>query len=90
VFCNRSTPKGSIQVCKETQDGLTGLFTFDLGGQRTSIRISPGAEQPMCSKSIDVTAGGVNVTELGAAGTALCGIRTVPAGRVTAARSLAA
>jgi hypothetical protein len=83
VFCNRPAPKGSVEVCKETQGGLTGLFTFDVGGRGTSIRVAPGADQPVCSKPIEVTAGRVTVTERGVAGTALCGIRTVPAGRST-------
>lgn len=85
VFCNRPAPKGSLEVCKETQGGLTGLFTFDVGtgGRGTSIRVSPGADQPVCSKPVDVTAGRVTVGERGVAGTALCGIRTVPAGRST-------
>jgi hypothetical protein len=83
VFCNRPAPKGSLEVCKETQGGLTGLFSFDVGGKGTSIRVSAGADQPVCSKPVDVTAGRVTVSERGVAGTALCGIRTVPAGRST-------
>jgi hypothetical protein len=83
VFCNRPAPKGAIQVCKETQGGLTGLFNFSVGGQGTSIRVSPGADQPACSRPIDVTAGRVSVSEVGVAGTTLCGIRTIPTGRST-------
>src|SRR3954467_2265632 len=82
VFCNRSAPKGSIAVCKETQGGLTGTVTFDLAGVRKSVRVSKSGDDPVCAQRIDVPAGRVNVTETGVAGTTLCGVRTLPAGRV--------
>ncbi len=82
VFCNRSAPKGSIAVCKETQGGLTGTFSFDLAGVRKSVRVSKSGDDPVCAQRIDVPAGRVNVTETGVAGTTLCGVRTLPAGRV--------
>src|SRR3954469_7340511 len=85
VFCNRSAPKGAIAVCKETRGGLTGTFTFDLAGTRKSIRVSKSGSDPVCAQRIDVPAGRVTVTETGVAGTTLCGVRTLPAGRVASA-----
>jgi hypothetical protein len=82
VFCNRKAPKGSIAVCKETQGGLTGTFTFDLAGARKSVKVSKSGADPVCAQRIDVPSGRVNVTETGVPGTALCGVRTLPAGRV--------
>ena len=82
VFCNRSAPKGSIAVCKETQGGLTGTFSFDLAGVRKSVHVSKSGADPVCAQRIDVAAGRVNVTETGVAGTTLCGVRTLPSGRV--------
>ena len=85
VFCNRSAPKGSIAVCKETQGGLTGTFTFDLAGVRKSVHVSKSGSDPVCAQRIDVPAGRVTVTETGVSGTAICGVRTLPTGRVASA-----
>ena len=82
VFCNRSAPKGSIRVCKETQGGLTGTFSFDVAGVGKSVHVSKSGSDPVCAKDVDVPAGRVTVTEKGVAGTAICGVRTLPAGRI--------
>ncbi len=86
VFCNKAAPKGSLQICKETRDGLTGTFAFDAAGRRTTIHVSRDVTQPACAEAFDVPAGQVTVTERGLAGTGLCGVRTIPTGRLAWAR----
>jgi hypothetical protein len=73
---------GFLEICKETQGGLTGTFTFDFAGQTQSVTVSAGATQPVCTPAIELPAGEVTITERDVAGTELCGVRTVPADRL--------
>jgi hypothetical protein len=90
VFCNKPAPKGTIQVCKETEGGLTGTFIFDVAGRREAVTVGAGAGQPVCSAPLTVPAGQVTVTERAAPGTTLCGVRTIPTGRIAWVRDRSA
>ncbi len=73
---------GFIEICKETEGGLTGTFTFTVEGQNYTINVTSGATQPVCTQPIRVTAGQVTVTEAAATGTTLAGVRTLPTSRL--------
>jgi len=84
LFINRMK-KAFIQICKETEGGLTGTFSFTspaFAGTR-DITVVAGATQPVCAPLIEVNAGSIAVTELAAGDTVLASVRTVPAGRCT-------
>ena len=82
VFCNKPAPKGTLQICKETQGGLTGSFRFDFAGRSATVSVSGDAAQPVCTAAFTVPAGQVTVSERAVPGTTLCGVRTIPTGRI--------
>jgi len=84
VFRNRPVPPpGFIQICKETDGGLTGTFSFTspaFAGTQ-SVTVVAGATQPVCTPLIQVLSGTIAVTEAAAPGTTLVGARAIPAAR---------
>ena len=71
-----------ITLCKETDGGLTGTFTFTSPAWAgpVAIPVVAGATQPVCTAHIQVTAGRIAATEGAAAGTRLVSARAAGPG----------
>jgi len=79
---NQARQTGTLSVCKETDGGLTGTFSFSSSAftATQTLTIVAGATQPVCGPPIHIPAGTVTASEVAAPGTTLAGARTRPEG----------
>jgi len=79
---DQASQTGMLSICKETDGGLTGTFSFSSSAftETQTINVVAGATQPVCGPPLQVPAGTVATTEVAASGTMLSGARTLPEG----------
>ncbi len=91
IIFRNEVQRAFIQICKETEGGLTGAFGFTspaFPGTQT-INVTAGATQPVCAPLTEVNAGTIAITEGAVAGVTLAGVRTVGPGTCTLADRVA-